>query len=377
MKPQLNIIHSSVYDLPCIGLKFTHQASILAHIKTFSLLKYNKKQDLYYVHNNKQNLQLLFAHFKGKAWINGEQFFEGYKQTLNNPAFETKQIYTSKPANIKEVPKAYIEKLILKRYAENTARVYCSLFEKFINHYVEIPVNEIDENDIRNYLLKIIEDGKSKSYQNQAINSIKFYYETVLGMPRRFYKLERPKKEKKLPKVLSKESVISMIRVTKNQKHKCIILLLYSTGIRRNELINLKISDIDSDRMMILVKDGKGNRDRYTILSEVMLVELRKYFIEYRPETYLFEGPLRKQYSDTSVGMIVKKAAKLARLREHVTPHILRHSFATHLLEAGTDLRYIQHLLGHESSTTTEIYTHVAINTLKSIKSPLDSLTLK
>ena len=195
-------------------------------------------------------------------------------------------------------------------------------------------------------------------------------------MPNRFYSIERPRKEKKLPVVISKKEVTNLINTLGNLKHKCIVSLLYASGLRLNELLNLKPKDIESERMVILVRAGKGNRDRYTILGDSILKDLREYFKEYKPVEYLFEGATGGKYTGTSVQAIVRKAASNAGIRKKVSPHTLRHSFATHLLENGTDLRYIQSLLGHSRSTTTEIYTHVAVNSFESIQSPLDSLDL-
>lgn len=192
-------------------------------------------------------------------------------------------------------------------------------------------------------------------------------------MPNRFYKIERPRKEKKLPKVLSKEDVLSIIANTNNLKHKCIVSLLYSSGIRRNELVNLKILDIDSKRMLIRIESAKGNKDRYTLLSHSLLKDLREYYQQYKPEKYIVEGLYGNQYSGQSIGKVVLNAAIKAGIKIPVTPHMLRHSFATHLLEAGVDLRQIQVLLGHSSSKATEIYTNVATTTFKKIKNPLDS----
>ena len=191
-------------------------------------------------------------------------------------------------------------------------------------------------------------------------------------MPNRFYSIERPRKKQTLPKVLAKEEVKAMIACTRNIKHRCIISLLYSAGLRRSELLNLKLTDIDSNRMLIRIEGAKGGKDRMTLLSESVLNNLRTYFKEYQPKNWLFEGPRQEQYSGSSVGRIIMNASKNAGIRKKVTPHMLRHSFATHLMENGTDLRYIQTLLGHSSSKTTEIYTHVAVNSFKSIKNPLD-----
>jgi len=191
-------------------------------------------------------------------------------------------------------------------------------------------------------------------------------------MPNTYYELERPRKKKTLPIVLSKDEVKRMISTTKNLKHKCIISTLYSAGLRRSELLNLELGDIDSERMVIHIKDAKGNKDRYTLLSATLLEDLRVYFKQYRPKKYLFEGVGGIPYSTSSVSTIVKRAAKKVKIAKTVTPHTLRHSFATHLLESGTDLRYIQLLLGHNSTKTTEIYTHVSTTNFNSIKNPLD-----
>lgn len=196
-------------------------------------------------------------------------------------------------------------------------------------------------------------------------------------MPNRFYDLERPIKREQLPKVLSKAIVLAMIEKTINLKHKCFIAMIYSSGLRRSELLNLKIEDIDSNRMTVKVNDGKGGKDRLSTLSVHLLTLLRKYYKEYKPKEYLFEGQKGGKYSAGSVLKVVKAAAKRTGCRQTVTPHMLRHSFATHLLEDGIDLRKIQHLLGHNSLKTTEIYTHVATNYQLGIKNPLDTLYLK
>jgi len=256
--------------------------------------------------------------------------------------------------------------------AAKILRLRFSCFEAFINYYLEQKLECLDENDIRNYLQKLVQDQKSNSYINQAINSIKFYYEVVMGMPNRFYSIERPRKAHRLPKVLSREDILAIIAATNNIKHRCIVSLLYSSGLRRSELLALKIIDIDSRRMVIRVEGAKGNKDRFTLLSKLLLSDLRKYYQTWKPEVYLFEGPGKTRYSTRSVGMVIKRAALKAGVRQQVTPHILRHSFATHLLENGTDIRHIQSLLGHNSLKTTEIYTHVAVKNFQNIQNPLD-----
>jgi site-specific recombinase XerD len=214
--------------------------------------------------------------------------------------------------------------------------------------------------------------SKSESSLNEHINAIKFYFEVVHKMPNRFYDFPRPAKAEKLPEILGKAAIMEMINKTYNLKHLCIISLLYSAGLRRSELINLQLTDIDSERMSVKIKGAKGGKDRISLLSNRMLKQLRLYYKTYLPKVYLFEGFDGAPYSGSSVVKVVSTAAKRAGIRQKVTPHMLRHSFATHLLEDGTDLRYIQALLGHNSSKTTEIYTHVATNIFKTIINPLD-----
>ena len=196
----------------------------------------------------------------------------------------------------------------------------------------------------------------------------------VLGGDRKYYNIDRPFKPKKLPVVLSEEEVKRIIQSIDNLKHRCMILLIYSGGLRISELINLKISDIDSKRIMIHIKGAKGKKDRMTLLSEKVLLQLRVYFKEYKPKEYLFEGQAGGIYAARSIQTLFVHACRKAKIIKEATVHTLRHSFATHLLESGTDLRYIQVLLGHESSKTTEIYTHITTKGMDQIKSPLDRL---
>jgi integrase/recombinase XerD len=190
------------------------------------------------------------------------------------------------------------------------------------------------------------------------------------------YYIQRPKKEKVLPKVLSEQEVLSILHCSENLKHKAILSLIYSAGLRRGELINMKVNDIDSKRMYVIIRQGKGRKDRYSILSEKVLELLRRYFTEYKPKEWLFEGQFGGQYSATSIQNILRDAVTRAKIRKKVTVHTLRHCFATHLLEHGVDIRYIQELLGHESSKTTEIYTHITQRGLGKIKSPLDNFDI-
>lgn len=358
----------------CIGLEFKPDKVIQALLKELPGIKWSMAYSMAYVPNAPQALKLIFKKFKGVAWVNCNYFLPNSIQGRSNEAIDVEWFRKRKLGEgYRACPEDYLLKLELKRYANNTVRTYVSCFESFINHYRDVEPEYLNENDIRLYLQKLIQEEHSNSYINQAINSIKFYYEVVMGMPNRFYGLERPRVEEKLPQVLSKEEIFSIIANTNNIKHRCIVSLLYSAGLRRGEVLNLKPEDIDGKRMLIQVKAGKGNKDRNTLLSHKVLLDLRVYFLKWRPVKYLFEGPHNSRYSGASIAKIVKEAARKSGIIKKVTPHMLRHSFATHLLEDGTDLRYIQVLLGHKSTKTTEIYTHVATNIFFKIKNPLDS----
>ena len=275
-----------------------------------------------------------------------------------------------------QLPKGYLENLERLRYSESTIKTYSKYMRDFCTEFKDNDLTVTSTDEINEYLHRQVHNNViSISQQNQLINAIKFYYEKVLGKSKEHYKLERPRKQKQLPKVLSKNEVISIIKQCRNIKHKCILSLIYSAGLRRNELINIRITDIISERNQVLIQKGKGNKDRYSILSPHLLIELREYYKKYKPQIWLFEGQKpASQYSPTSIRNILNYASKHAGIKRRITPHMLRHSFATHLLEQGVDLRYIQVLLGHGSSKTTEIYTHVSNSEIGKIVNPLDEL---
>lgn len=274
---------------------------------------------------------------------------------------------------MEEVLIQYKDLLIQKRYSQNTQDIYCCYFKDFCVYFKGKDLSAITTEQINSYILNLIKSKNiSISQQNQRINAIKFYYEKVLDRKKEYYELHRPRKENKLPKVLSKNEVKRILASSNNIKHKCILMLIYSAGLRRSELLNLVPTDIDSERMVIQINGAKGKKDRISLLSDNLLQMLRQYYKKYHPKQYLFEGQKGGKYSPTSVANILKKATLKAGIKKTVTPHMLRHSFATHLLEQGTDLRYIQELLGHESSKTTEIYTHVSKKAIDKIINPID-----
>ncbi len=372
-RQHITIKHLLIDNRKYIGLQFYANKALDIIVKELDSVAWSEEFNMYYVPNNKSSLNRIYAIFRGVAWIDSKYFFQKTRSKQLDEEFNVEWYRNrKKTTEYKLCPESYFQKLELKKYSNNTVKSYVSSFEEFINHFPEQEVDHLNEIDIRTYIQRLVQEKRSDSYINLAINSIKFYYEIVLGMPNRFYMIERPRVSKKLPKVLSKEEVKRLIYATNNIKHRCIVSLLYSAGLRRSELLNLKLTDIDSSRMLIHVKDAKGKKDRYTLLSQTALEDLRTYYKQWRPTSYLFESPNGSKYSQSSIGKLISNAALKAGIRKHVSAHTLRHSFATHLLESGTDLRYIQLLLGHNSTKTTEIYTHVAKSSFDSIKNPLD-----
>jgi integrase/recombinase XerD len=275
-----------------------------------------------------------------------------------------------------ECPPDYTEHLIKLRYSEATRKNYCIQFTNFLLHIYPKTAAEINDRDVHDYLLWLNQKrNASLSLQNQAVNAIKFYLEHVKHGERKEYYLERPRKENKLPVVLSEDEVYRLLDVTTNLKHRSMLMMLYASGLRVSELLNLKPGDVDSERKVVNVRGGKGKKDRVTVLSRTALLCLERYLQVYDPEAWLFEGPSRSRYSARSVNNIIKCKAVEAGIDKNISAHTLRHSFATHLLENGTDLRYIQSLLGHESPRTTERYTHVTLKGFNQLTSPLDRLT--
>jgi integrase/recombinase XerD len=268
----------------------------------------------------------------------------------------------------------YLEKLkercILRGYSPQTIKSYNYNVSQFL-HFIEKSRLNLSKESVRLYLLSRSEKLSVNSSRLQYA-SISFFFREILNQPFNFDEIPIKKKEKTLPKILSKEEVKKIIDGCDNLKHRLILKLLYSSGLRLQELINLKRKDIDFDRGMTNVKKGKGNKDRVTLLSDSLKMDLLKYYSENNFKTdYIFEGRNGK-YTKKSVQKVLQNSGDKLGIKIH--PHMLRHSFATHLLEEGTDIRYIQKLLGHNDLKTTEIYTHVANSDLSNIKSPLDNL---
>ena len=263
-----------------------------------------------------------------------------------------------------------------KRYSEKTIITYCDGLKSFLVFYNKKPIQSITNEDVIIFNNEyIIKNKLSESYQNQIVNAIKLYFKIIRETKIDIEKIHRPKRAKTLPNVLSKEEVKAILEAPTNIKHKTMLSLIYSCGLRSGELLALEPKHIDSKRNIVLLKNSKGKKDRIAPLSPKILELLRSYYLMYKPVKYLFEGNIvGEPYSEKSLQSIIKQSIKKASIKKPVTLHWLRHSYATHLLESGTDLRYIQELLGHSSSKTTEIYTHVSTKNIQQIKSPFDDL---
>lgn len=366
--PETNLLFISHFVPGRIKLIFSYRKDLIEKIKTFPLYRWDAINNWWTLPHTEKILEEL------KTFCLHKAIKLSYKEEIN-PRNKKQKLKATDVANYRKCPETFLQKLSIVRYSPNTIKTYVSLFEEFINYYHTKEIDKITEPDIIEFLRYLVTERKvSASYQNQAINAIKFYYEKVLGGSRKFYFLERPMREKKLPIVLSEEEIQLLISKTENLKHKCLIMLTYSGGLRISEVLNLKIENIDSKRMQINVKAGKGKKDRFTLLSKNMLAYLREYYLLYKPLTYLFEGATGGQYSSRSFQQFFKEALVRAKIKKNASVHTLRHSFATHLLENGTDLRYIQSLLGHDSPKTTQIYTHITTKGIDNILNPLDKL---
>jgi site-specific recombinase XerD len=368
--PKITLSTAIHRETPVVKVGFAYNRELINELKARTNARWSATMNCWYIPKDKFDLGKFFRAMEPVAWID-------YSAVLNHSEkIEEKKHPRSAKINRNKnivLPKGYLEKLERERYGENTIKIYTHYFKDFVAEFAGKNLQEITKDEINAYILRLIQEKDiSPSQQNQRINAIKFYYEKVLGRKSEYYDIGRPRKERKLPDVLSKEEIAAMIKSTENKKHKCLIAVIYSCGLRRSEAVNLKTEEIDLKRMQVKIRGGKGKKDRYVPLAKKTLVYLNEYYKNDEPKIFVFEVKPGRKYSATSVYNVIKKTAKNAGVQKRVYPHILRHSFATHNLEQGMDLRFIQELLGHESSKTTEIYTHVSQKDLQKFKNPFD-----
>ncbi len=324
-----------------------------------------------------------FYHFNQKLWsiVNTQenlkkvQHLFGSKLVIENEVTPTKMPQFSPSEKTQKELDRNHQKMVLKGFSTSTIRSYQSCLLQFFRYFETADLRTITKTQIEGYVFFLINKHKiGEQQQNMVINAIKCYYEHTLEMPREYYNITRPKKSKDLPNVLSTEEVRQIINQPTNIKHRAILHVIYGGGLRVGEVRRLRVKDIRSDDGYIFIKDSKGKRDRHTVLSPLLLDLLRDYYRQHRPSYWLFEGQDGGQYSDKSIQQIYRAAAKATNSNPWSTPHTLRHSFATHLMERGVNIRYIQSALGHASTKTTEVYTRVLGINNKTLKSPLDTL---
>ncbi len=335
-----------------IWIHFPYNRKLIDDLKTYVKAKWSFGKKCWYVQDNTYFRRLLHLEnsFIGNAAL----------QNLSR--------------SNQDAMKRFIEQLKLKGYSPNTIRTYSQEFYQLLKVLKGNSVNSLTPERLRSYFLYCIRTLKvSENLIHSRTNAVKFYFEQVLHRKKMFFEIPRPKRPSILPKSINQKDLKKMFSTLDNLKHQLLLKLCYGMGLRVSELVNLKILDIDSGSMQVLVSRGKGKKDRYVTLPKSILADLRLYYKEYKPKVFLFEGMHGGQYNIRSVQQVFKDALKNAKVNKKVGVHGLRHSYATHLIEQGTDIRFVQELLGHSNIKTTMAYTKLTDQIRRKIKSPLDN----
>lgn len=348
-------------------LLFNYDNYLKEKIKTIQGYQWSKTLKGWYTTFSSENIAIL------KEVLKNDVCFK-----LDASVYENIQLKPIRKQRIisednKQIIRLYVKYLKGKCYSESTVKTYFTFVADFFDYIQNTPITSISNRTVEQFIEDVFVPRKySISSHRQFISAIKLFSAFYPECKIEEFKLQRPKKSKLLPTVLSKEEIIDLLRTTKNLKHRAVLAMIYSAGLRISELLNLELKHIDVDRRQIIVKNSKGRRDRNVILAESFIPLLLNYFNSYQPQLFFVEGKPREKYSAESIRAFLHRSCAAAKIKKRVTPHTLRHSYATHLLENGIDLRYIQELLGHSKPETTMIYTHVSKKDLLNIKSPLD-----
>lgn len=370
--------------LQVVLINFLYQKEIIELIKANTKARWSQSLRCWMIQESEFNLHSFFELFRGKAYLD---YSELKKASDTKPVVGTTkvisrynltEIKSGLSPEAKEQIQLFAKWMEQKRYAENSIKTYIHQLEIFFGFYASQKPAAIGNEDITRFNTDfILKNGLSSTFQNQTVSALKLFYEKNYNRLLNIEEIERPLKSNPLPKVFSKPDLEKFFRAITNQKHKMAMEIIYSCGLRRSELVNLKLEHLDSKRKMLSIINSKGKKDRVVPLSDRTLQKIKEYYHAYRPQQYLIEGQFPgKSLSTGSLQKIFDRAMVKARINKPYTIHCLRHSIATHLLENGTDLRYIQELLGHKSSKTTEIYTHVSNQSLQNIKNPFDDLDI-
>ena len=365
--PVISIKREGLKNQDLIFISFKYNEDLISVIKETKRFRWNVSKRCWYLPFSNSNLDLIHQIFGAITIINIDQ---SIYQTSKQPVKKINRVISEEN---KEIIRGYVSYLRGKRYSESTIKTYFTFIADFFDFVNLIPLEKISNRDVELFIEKVfIPRNYSISTHRQFISALKLFvvFYPVIRIDNLI--LHRPKKSRLLPTILSNEEIISILRCTKNLKHRAIIAMIYSAGLRISELLNLKLNHIDIQRRQIMVKDSKGRKDRNVILAQSCIPLILNYLDTYKPNLYFTEGKPSEKYSAESVRAFLKRSCKIAKITKSVTPHTLRHSYATHLLENGIDLRYIQELLGHSKPETTMIYTHVSKKDLLRIESPLD-----
>ncbi len=369
-------------------VQFPFDNELIACIRKVQGATFSASYKSWHVPNSSETMDDLKRVFAGVALIEVPGVQTGHTSDEKNDVLSGEQKMEDRPGNslIDESQESIVLTQIMKftrwmeqkRYSASTIKTYTDALRVFFRFHRGTAVEKISNQDVVRFNNEyILENHYSVTYQSQVINSIKLFYRRIQEKELNIEKIDRPRRQHKLPNVLSKEEVSAILKAPKNIKHQAMLSLIYSCGLRRSEMLKLKPSDVDSRRNLLIIRNSKGFKDRVAPLSDKTIAMLRSYYKVYKPKVWLFEGQYAGEpYSEQSLQNVFKHALKAARIVKPATLHWLRHSYATHLLENGTDLRYIQEILGHKSSRTTEIYTHVTNKSLQKITSPFDLLDI-
>lgn len=350
-------------------LVFTYNQIVIDKIKALKKFRWSKTHNAWYAPFHQETINLV------QALLQPYVVFKIDASLFKKITVKQQRPQRNLSEKHKQVIRDFVNYLKGKYYSKSTVKTYFTFIADFISYFNHRSLETLTNKDVEHFIEAVfIPKLYSASTHRQFISAIKLFIKFYPDCNIEELQLERPKRSKKLPLILSKEEVFDLIRCTTNLKHRTIIAMLYSAGLRISELLNLRLQDIDIDRNQLLVVNGKGRKDRTVVLAKSFVPLLLNYLNSYAPRFYFIEGKQGFQYSASSVRAFIKRSTKAANIKKRVTPHTLRHSFATHLLENGIGLRYIQELLGHAKPETTMIYTHVTKKTLLQIESPLDAL---
>lgn len=378
----------------CIGIYFSRGTALEKIIRKQESVKWSKTHTCWYIPLSRSSYDRLVRQLQEKAEVDNSELLEYLEtrrqvaatlpETVQQPGIPENKPPAKRPLALSPAwnlcaenltaLERFVQQLQLKAYSKSTIITYRNEFIQLLKLLKDKPVDTLTTDDLRRYMGYILVKQRiSENTAHSRLNALKFYFEQVLGREKFFWEIPRPKKAKKLPKVISEEKILEGLLAIPNLKHKTLLLLAYSAGLRVSEAVSLRVTDINSDRMQININEAKGKKDRVVTLSRSLLTFLRDYYLAYKPTGWLFEGPTPgEHYSTRSAQQVFRDAYKKLGLPPQCSFHSLRHSYATHLLESGTDISYIQKLLGHNDIKTTLRYAQVSKKEMGQIESPLD-----